>query len=215
MSWWVVKHVDAEGPALIGTIMTERGIEYTVVSAASGDPLPPADAVTGLVVLGGPMDAWGDVAHPHMQAERELIAECLGRDIPVLGVCLGAQLLAASQGCAVYRGPVAELGAGEVIATEAGEPVFGPDRILVVHWHTDTFDLPAGAVLLASSNLYRNQAFRFGSGLGLQFHVELTPAQQPMLDAHMPAGTAPSAQVLAGVAEDGRKILETFFDEAS
>lgn len=215
MSWWVLTHVDVEGPALIGTIMAERGIEYTVAAAGSGDPLPPADAISGLVVLGGPMDAWGDVAHPHVRAERELIAECLRRDIPVLGVCLGAQLLAASQGCAVYRGPVPELGSGEVIATEAGEPLFGPDRIQVVHWHTDTFDLPAGAVLLASSNLYRNQAFRFGSGLGLQFHVELTPAEQPMLDAHMPAGTAPNAQVLARVAEDGRKIIESFFDKVS
>ncbi|WP_037171719.1 type 1 glutamine amidotransferase [Rhodococcoides fascians] len=215
MSWWVAKHVDAEGPALIGTIMTERGIDYTVVAVAIGDSLPSADAVTGLVVLGGPMDAWGDVAHPHVRAERDLIAECLRRDIPVLGVCLGAQLLAASQGCAVYRGPVAELGAGEVTATDAGVSLFGAESVSVVHWHTDTFDLPAGAVLLASSNLYRNQAFRFGSGLGLQFHVELTPAQQPMLDAHMPAGTAPNAQVLGRVAEGGRRILETFFDEVS
>ncbi|OZC97528.1 hypothetical protein CH275_25765 [Rhodococcus sp. 06-235-1A] len=215
MSWWVLTHVDVEGPALIGTIMAERGIEYTVAAVGSGDSLPTADAVAGLIVMGGPMDAWGDVAHPHMRTERELISECLRRDIPVLGVCLGAQLLAASQGCAVYRGPVAEFGSGEVTATEAGATLFGTEPVAVVHWHTDTFDLPVGAVLLASSNLYRNQAFRFGSGLGLQFHVELTPAQQPMLDAHMPAGTAPSAQVLGRVAVDGRRILETFFDEMS
>ena len=115
----------------------------------------------------------------------------------------------------MYRGPIAELGSGEVTATDAGASVFGTDRIQVVHWHTDTFDLPVDAVVLASSNLYRNQAFRFGSGLGLQFHVELTPAQKPMLEAHMPAGTAPSTQVLTRVAEDGRRIIETFFDEAS
>ncbi|MCZ4520610.1 type 1 glutamine amidotransferase [Rhodococcus ruber] len=215
MSWWVLTHVDVEGPALIGTIMAERGIEYRVAAVGSGDSLPTADAVAGLIVMGGPMDAWGDVTHPHVRAERELIAECVRREIPVLGVCLGAQLLAASQGCAVYRGAVAELGSGEVTATDAGVSLFGAGSVSVVHWHTDTFDLPAGAVLLASSNLYRNQAFRLGSALGLQFHVELTPAQQPMLDAHMPAGTAPNALVLGRVAENGRRILETFFDEVS
>ncbi|MFI8566709.1 hypothetical protein ACIGGF_09120 [Rhodococcus sp. NPDC078407] len=62
MSWWVLTHVESEGPALIGTIMTERGIDYTVAAMGSGDPLPTADAISGLVVLGGPMDAWGDVA---------------------------------------------------------------------------------------------------------------------------------------------------------
>ncbi|MGV8875472.1 MAG: type 1 glutamine amidotransferase [Rhodococcus sp. (in: high G+C Gram-positive bacteria)] len=215
MTWWVSKHADGEGAALIGTVMSERGIEYSLASMVSGDPLPPAENVSGLIVLGGPMDAWGDVAHPHVRDERELIAECLRREIPVLGVCLGAQLLAASQGCAVYRGPVAELGAGDITATAAGVSLFGADAVPVVQWHTDTFDLPEGAELLASSNLYRNQAFRFGSGLGLQFHVELTPAQQPMLEAHMPAGTAPDAEFLTRVAENGRRIIEAFFDETS
>ncbi|CCQ15258.1 glutamine amidotransferase [Rhodococcus sp. AW25M09] len=215
MSWWVLKHVDDEGPALIGTIMTEREIEYSLASVGNGDPLPTAENVSGLIVLGGPMDAWGDVAHPHVRKERELIAECLRREIPVLGVCLGAQLLAASQGCAVYRGPVAELGSGEVTAAAAGVSLLGAGAVPVVQWHTDTFDLPEGAELLASSNLYRNQAFRLGSGLGLQFHVELTPAERPMLEAHMPAGTAPDAKFLTRAAEHGRKIIEKFFDEVT
>ncbi len=214
MSWWVITHVDIEGPALIGTVMIERGIEHSVASMSGGDPLPTAEDISGLIVMGGPMNAWGDLAHLHVRAERELIAECLRREIPVLGVCLGAQLLAASQGCAVYPGPVAELGSGEVGATAAGVSLLGDAAVPVVHWHTDTFDLPAGAELLASSNLYRNQAFRFGSGLGLQFHVELTPAEQSMLEAHMPAGTAPDAEFLARVAEEGRKIIGKFFDES-
>ena len=133
----------------------------------------------GLILLGGPMSANDDLLFLHHQLRAIEIA--LKQEIPVLGICLGAQLLAKAAGGKVYRNTAKEIGFHNVERTGDGQR----DPILcglnatecVFHWHSDTFDLPAGAKLLASSSLTRNQAFRFGeSAYGLQFHPEVTPA---------------------------------------
>jgi GMP synthase-like glutamine amidotransferase len=116
----------------------------------------------------------------YLRREEEYIRQAIARGVPVLGICLGAQLIAHALGAPVRRNPVKEIGWFDVTATPAGrsDPVFEGfgERECVFHWHGETFDLPPGAALLASSERCRNQAFRVGSAVyGMQFHLEVTP----------------------------------------
>ncbi|MFC4678162.1 glutamine amidotransferase [Desulfovibrio legallii] len=131
------------------------------------------------VVLGGPIGVNEKDRYPFLGAEQALVEARLASGRPLLGVCLGAQLMAAALGAAVYPGPAKEIGWGGVDLTPAG--MSGPLAELagapVLHWHGDTFDLPRGSALLASSRLTPHQAFRPGKGqLALQFHAEMDPA---------------------------------------
>ena len=116
----VIQHVPFEGPAVIGDVLRDQEIRVDVVRMDLGRSVPSAGSMDALVVMGGPMGAFDDSDHPHLPAERDLIAECASRGTPVLGVCLGAQLLAASLGGKVYRGPTPEVGLGTVRLTEDG-----------------------------------------------------------------------------------------------
>ncbi|MDR7276905.1 type 1 glutamine amidotransferase [Catenuloplanes atrovinosus] len=207
----VLQHVPFEGPALITPALAGAGADVRVVRLDLGDPVPDAAEVGALVVLGGPMGALDDHDHPHLARERALIADCVRRDRPVLGVCLGAQLLAAALGADVRRGPAAESGTGTVTLTPAGldDPVLGPagPRPPVVHWHRDTFGLPAGAVLLAGSDTYPHQAFRAGRSYGFQFHVEFDGDALDRAAPHLPAGTVIDPVAMRAVETAGAHIL--------
>jgi GMP synthase (glutamine-hydrolysing) len=130
-----------------------------------------------IVPLGGNAHAWEEEAHPYLRHERRLLAEAVEEDVPALGVCLGAQVLARALGAEVRDAGVHEAGWREIVPTRAAaaDPVFahlaGPAGSY--QWHTDTFDLPKGAELLASSAAVENQAFRAGSAWGIQFHAEV------------------------------------------
>jgi GMP synthase (glutamine-hydrolysing) len=132
-----------------------------------------------MVVMGGPMGACDDAAHPWLAAERECIGAAVRAGLPFFGACLGSQLLAASLGGRVYTGETPEVGVLDVELTEAGrdDPVVGdlPESFPTLQWHSDSFDLPPGAVGLASSPAYANQAFRVGTtAYAVQFHLEVT-----------------------------------------
>jgi GMP synthase (glutamine-hydrolysing) len=136
------------------------------------------DGYHGLIVLGGPMNADQVDAHPHLDTEVRVIRDAIERDIPVLGICLGAQLIAKALGAKVYPNPVKEIGWYDVSVTDEGrsDPLFEhfDESEKIFQWHGDTFDLPDQAVHLASSPSCRNQAFRFGERVyGLQFHLEV------------------------------------------
>ncbi|RMF89548.1 MAG: type 1 glutamine amidotransferase, partial [Methanobacteriota archaeon] len=125
----------------------------------------------------GPMNVYEEERYPFLRDEDRLIKQALETGAPVLGICLGAQLIAKAAGARVWQGPEKEIGWGEVRLTEEGrrDPLFKgfPLEFPVFHWHGDSFDLPSGAVPLAENDLYL-QAFRLGGAIGLQFHLEVT-----------------------------------------
>ncbi|MGN6594211.1 MAG: type 1 glutamine amidotransferase [Terriglobales bacterium] len=212
--WWVLQHVAWEGPGLVVSALRERSLGYKIVRLDEGGSVPHIGLVEGLVVMGGTMGAYETDKYPFLEQEIELLGACVAQDIPVLGICLGAQLLAASLGATVERGPVMEIGAGEVMLTEDGrqDPVlgFGPARLPVAHWHQDTYPQPPGAALLASSALYPQQAFRAGhSAYGLQFHIEVDEA---LAAAWRPRGLDLTAAQVKAIGTTGRQILQRFLD---
>lgn len=133
-----------------------------------------------LIVLGGPIGVYETAQYPFLEAELEVIRRRLKRGLPMLGICLGAQLIAAATGARVYPSGAREIGWGPIALTAAGDESclrhLARCNYTVLHWHGDTFDLPAGATLLASTSLVRHQAFTLGRNvLALQFHVEADP----------------------------------------
>jgi GMP synthase (glutamine-hydrolysing) len=173
----LVRHVPVEGisgfrePVEAAGYAIDR-IDVTDPGFADTDFVGP-DLV---VLMGGPMGVYETNRHPWIVHEIERLRDRLAANRPTLGVCLGAQLVAAALGAAVYPGPKAEIGFSPIALSEAGQagPLRHLDGCPVLHWHGDTFDLPAGTELLASSGLYARQAFRRGDAvLALQFHAEM------------------------------------------
>lgn len=174
----VLQHVDCEPPAEYEDVLIERGIGVERVLLADGAALPGWRDFAGVIVMGGPMGAHDTGEFAWLKPELALIREAASAGCPVWGVCLGAQLLAAAMGARVWTGPLPEVGVCDVDLTPAArdDPVFGglTGPVPTLQWHADTFGLPDGAVLLASSAMYPNQAFRVGRAYGIQFHVEVT-----------------------------------------
>jgi GMP synthase-like glutamine amidotransferase len=214
----VVQHVPPEGPYAIGPALESAGVDVDVRAVFAGEDLPSdLTDIDGLVVMGGPMSALSDEGFPSRRGELELLAEGLDRGLPMLGVCLGAQLLALAGGGAVYPGPTGpEIGWGPVALTAEAEddPLLGglPEQLTVLHWHGDTFEPPVGAIRLATNGRYPNQAFRSGSrAWGLQFHLEVdgsaVAAFVDAFGAEAARAGSPPRSILAGTAP-ALKILE-------
>ncbi|HEX5990145.1 MAG TPA: type 1 glutamine amidotransferase [Solirubrobacterales bacterium] len=167
-----VQHVPWEGPH---RILDACGVLHVrTVKPLAGHPLPPHDEVAGAVVMGGPMNVDEVERFPALAAEREWLAEAVEREMPVLGICLGAQLLARALGAEVRPGEAPEIGFAPVEVVDPEDPVIGglAPRAEVLHWHGDVFDLPEGATHLASSERTACQAFRAGNAWGVLFHPE-------------------------------------------
>jgi len=175
-----LEHWHSDAFTVYGEVLDERRILIDRVLVPEAEKLPDWRDYDLIVAMGGPMSVNEEVEHPWLVWEKGFIREAVEAGIPYFGVCFGAQLLASSLQAEVYRGPAAELGLNPIFLTEAArrDRLFanleGPE--LVFHWHGETFDLPVGAELLASSAACRNQAFRAGENVyGLQFHLEVTP----------------------------------------
>lgn len=186
MSVLILKNVSTEGPGTIEDFLREQGIPYRIVELEK-EAVPHPDEFDTLVMMGGPMSVNEEEIYPYIKRERELVKEFIAGGKRVFGVCLGAQIMAKALGAEVYVGPEKEIGWYDIELTEDGirdplmkklavHPRAGDfwKRFRVFHWHGETFDVPSGAVRLAKSALYPNQAFRYGSyAYAFQFHIEV------------------------------------------
>jgi GMP synthase (glutamine-hydrolysing) len=178
-----LRHVAFEDLGLIAPLLTAAGWTIAYRDAALDDLTDPALQEAGLlVVLGGPIGVYESDIYPFLGPEIAAVEKRLHAGKPILGICLGAQVMAAALGARVYFGGTKEIGFGPVTLTKEGvksalTPLATP-QATVLHWHGDTFDLPQDAVRLASNEIYPNQAFAFGANaLALQFHLEAEPAK--------------------------------------
>jgi len=218
----VLQHVPFEGPAGISEWAARRGHPIGTTPLFEHRRLPAPGAFDWLVVMGGPMGVRDEADYPWMAGEKGLIREAIDGGKTVIGVCLGAQLIADVLGARVYRNAHREIGWFPIELTEPGRAsgplAFLPSRLEVFHWHGDTFELPAGAIHLASSAGCAHQAFLWeGRVLGLQFHPESTPAAVADIVANcadeiIPGGYVQDAErMLAAPKEGYARIHQALF----
>jgi len=194
----VIQHVESEGLGIISSLLREAGLEADIRRVFKADPLPRSvEGYRGLICLGGPMGVYEEEAYPFIGAEIALIESALKAQAPIFGICLGAQLLARAAGAKVYKGGAKEIGWFRVRLTDAGrhERLLAgfPEEYTVFQWHGDTFDVPANAINLASSELFANQFIKVGpSAYGIQFHLEVT---EPMVGEWLKINAAEVAAV--------------------
>jgi GMP synthase (glutamine-hydrolysing) len=198
--WVIVQHVSYDGRGGIESALRRAGLEAVDCRPFAGEQLPVASELSGLIVMGAPNGSADADAPEHLVGERQLIREAVARDIPVLGVCFGAQLLAVALGGSVVSDGPLEIGMGTATLTEAGraDGVLGAgrDTLGVLHWHRDGYTVPPGAVRLATSGRDVEQGFRFREKVyGLQFHVEINAELADVVADEMPAGSLPANAV--------------------
>lgn len=173
-----LQHVPFEGPGSIAAWARAKGHAISSTCLFRDDPFPALDKIDWLIIMGGPMGVYDEGAYPWLRQEKEFIRQAIAGGKTVIGICLGAQLIAHVLGARVYPNPGKEIGWFPVsIAPETrpGPVAEGSPELMVFHWHGDTFDLPENAVRIASSAACRNQGFLYNERvLGLQFHPEAT-----------------------------------------
>jgi len=177
----IVKHVGNEGPGLVGTYFESQGWPMELVDFSNGDMLPGSlEGIAAVVALGGTMSVYEEERCPFLKKEDDFITRLIVEDIPFLGICLGAQLLAKACQAGVFKANAEEIGWHTVNVTDEGKQdtlFYGlPRSLRVFQWHSDTFEVPEGGSLLVRGKTCKNQAFRVGNcAYGLQFHIEATP----------------------------------------
>ena len=218
----VLQHVPFEGPAGIADWAASRGHPLTITHLYRGDTLPALDTFDRLAVMGGPMGIYDEQDHPWLVPEKAFLAAAIQAGKTIVGVCLGAQLLADCLSARVIHNAHKEIGwlPIELTPEALADPVFGPlaPGLTVYHWHGDTFPLPPGAVHLARSAGCEHQAFlHLGRVLGLQFHIETTPESLAALVTHCADEIVPgpyvqdAATMLAAGPEDYARINAALF----
>ena len=193
-----LQHVPFEGPGSIRSWLQAAGYDVTHTRLFEAADFPDAKIIDLLVIMGGPMSVNDEDEFPWLVAEKEFIRKVIGLGKPVLGICLGAQLIASAMGARVFPNPVKEIGWFPIYGVVAGDgSVFRfPAAQTVFHWHGETFDLPSGAKRLAGSEGCENQAFQLGeSVIGLQFHLETTPESAREIVSHCRAELIPGRYI--------------------
>jgi len=172
----IFKHTPTEPPGFFGQVFDEKGLSCEYIRLYEHDAVP-KDCQTHALFLGGPMSVNDEQDYPYLKEEKALIRRMVKENKRVLGICLGAQLIAAAFGAKVYP-YVREVGWHEVACEPATTGIFGslPRRFAVFQFHRETFGIPYGGRLLCTGSTVKNQAFSYRTALGLQFHVELTEA---------------------------------------
>lgn len=196
-----LQHVAFEGLGSIAPWLKEAGYKISSTRYFEAPVLPEPEEVDFLIAMGGPMSVNDEIQFPWLSEEKAFIREAVLAGKPVLGVCLGAQLIAAAMGARVYSNRCREIGWFPVRAVPITDKLLFrvfrfPPAAEVFHWHGETFDLPSGAVRLADSEACRNQAFQVGpSTIGLQFHLETTPESLQEITSNCRAELVPSVYV--------------------
>ncbi|MEE4241381.1 MAG: gamma-glutamyl-gamma-aminobutyrate hydrolase family protein [Desulfopila sp.] len=216
-----LQHVPFEGLGSIEPWLRAAGYQITYTRFFHSSRLPDIDALDLLIVMGGPMSINDEDTFPWLKQEKQFIREAVHCGTPVLGICLGAQLIAGAMGARIYPNSSREIGWFPVqTAMKKNDASFSmPAEIEVFHWHGETFDLPDGAIRLAESAVCANQAFQLGrSVIGLQFHLEVTPESVHEMVQHCRMELQPAQYVqdedliLAAPTEKYRRI-NTLLDE--
>ena len=176
----VIRHLAFEDLASFSSVLTANDYQVNYMEAGCDD-LSQLDALSDdlLIILGGPISVNDSAIFPFIETEIDILKQRVAADKPTLGICLCAQLIASALGAKVYPGPVKEIGWHDLMVTDAGKQsalrYLDTKHCCMLHWHGETFDLPDGANLLASSESYPNQAFSYGKNvLALQFHPDNT-----------------------------------------
>jgi len=209
-----IKNIEIEGLGSFKESFEKRGVEVYEIEAFKGETADP-EKFDILVILGGPMGVYEEEKYPFLKYEKELIEQFYRSGKKVLGVCLGAQLIANTFGANVYKGKFGKEIGWDFIYPQDHLEIIYQNEIEVFHWHGDTFDLPECAMRMASSVKYRNQAFRIGNQVvGLQFHLEITPEDlEKWIDAYrqeLEAEKIPPEELIAD--ERKWKRLELYAD---
>ena len=202
-----LQHVAFEGLGSIESWLKAAGYEITNTRFFESAALPDLKKIDLLVVMGGPMSVNDESIFPWLVSEKKYILEAINSGTPVLGICLGAQLIARAIGASVYRNSVKEIGWFPIQGISSNDTsLFSfPPSMTVFHWHGETFDLPSGASRLAKSDGCENQAFQFGkSVIGLQFHLETTLEAAQELVSHCRDELVPSKHI-----QTEKEILST------
>ena len=188
---------DGPEPDRVRLFLDRAGRDYTVIRPHAGDSVPrSAEGLAAAVIYGGAQEIYQTDRFPYLADEHALAADAVRRDVPLLGLCLGAQCIAWAHGADVRPHPdgAVEFGYYDLTPAPEGQALFG-GPVVMPQWHGHGFDLPDGATRLASSALYPNQAFRLGSAWAFQFHPEVTPQRMRRWQAHDAAPwSAPGAQ---------------------
>ena len=195
METYIFQHVDFEGPGEILPYLESKGHHVHIVKLYAGDVIPNSQNVDFAVLMGGPMSVLEEEKYPYMAEEKRLCRELFASEKPVLGICLGAQILANAFFAPVYKNPEKEIGFFPV-TFENGFSVNA------FHWHGESFDIPEYAMPLAYSEACKNQGFKIGRSIGLQFHLEMTEESLESLLEH-------GAEELASALSAGAKFVQS------
>ncbi|MEN6611335.1 MAG: type 1 glutamine amidotransferase [Methanoregulaceae archaeon] len=210
----ILQHGPGEAPGHILPILTARAVPFRILHLYEEEEVPSPDSADPIIILGGLMSVNDERDYPFLTREKELIRSLAAKRVPVLGICLGAQMMAKAFGQPVMKADTPEQGWYTVQRANSGLPGH-PAAYPVFQWHNDTFALPGEAELLATGSLVRNQAFRIGSCTGVQYHMEATPEIIRNWAQDLPGGarrtiTEDTARYIDGSYERCRRILDYF-----
>lgn len=207
-----IKHITIEGPGTIADFLADNRIPSTVIDLSQGDRLPKLEkAFQSVISLGGPMNVYEEEKYPFLRDEDLLLKRVIEEEVPFLGICLGAQLIAKATGARVTKNPEKEIGWYKIVLNDYGlhDDLFRDfsEVFKVFQWHGDTFGIPEGGRRLAFSELCQNQVLKYGKNIyGIQFHVEITKDMIiQWADAY-----AKELESLKGIVSDKQKMIADY-----